>query len=135
MLNPARALARGRTAAEALMVDTCTIQHKTGEATDLDVGTTTPAYATVYAGKCKVQVSSQHAGSATSRDVGQAGRLIGELEVHVPVSATGLQPDDLVTVTASALDPDLVGRTFRLRGMAHKSFLTARRFPMIEVMS
>ncbi len=121
---------RGRQRAEQDMPDTCTIQHQTGETTDGETGYITPTYTTVYSGKAKVQQSSPETNPA---DVGEAALFIGQMTLHLPVSVTTVQPDDLVTVTASVLDPDLVGRTFRLRGPSHKSFLTARRFPMVEV--
>jgi hypothetical protein len=124
------AIQRGRVAAAALMVDAVTVQHQTGENTDPETGVVTPDYDTVYTGKAKIQ---QSAPATNPADVGEAAVFVGQLTLHLPVSVTTVHPDDLVTVTASVLDPDLVGRTFRLRGPAHKSYLTARRFPMVEV--
>ncbi len=123
---------RGRAAAEALMADAVTIQRRTGETTDPDTGVVAPTYATVYAGKAKVQ-AAQFSGSPST--VGEAELLIAQMQVHIPMSATGVTSDDLVTVTASALDPELVGKTFRVRGASHKSYLTARRYSVIEVTS
>lgn len=130
MLNPTPALLRGRNAAEQLMVDACTIKHRTGEVTDGEFGTVTPSYSTVYSGKCKVK--RQAAGGGPT-DVGQASVFIGSLEVHIPVSVTGVSVDDLITITASALDSALVGRVYRVRDVLEKSFLTARRLACIEV--
>lgn len=130
MLSPASALARGRAAAEALMADAVTVQHQTGETTDGETGAVTPAYSTVYTGKAKI---GQATPAASPTDVGEAAVFLGQLVLHLPVSATAVQPDDLVTVTTSLLDPGLAGRTFRLRGPSHKSYLTARRYPMVEV--
>lgn len=123
---------RGRTAAEALMVDACTVKRLASTSTDPETGVITPTYTTVYTGKCKVQQSAPATAPTT---VGEAEIFVGQLALHLPVSATGPAPDDLVTVTASALDPDLVGKTFHLRGPAHKSYPTAHRFPMVEVTS
>lgn len=130
---------RGRQKAESLMQDSCTVQHLTGSSTDQETGVVTPAYSTVYSGTgpggggpCKVQ----QANPATSpTDVGEAAVFVGQLTLHLPVSTASalVAPDDLVTVTACVLDASLVGKTFRLRGPAHKSYATARRFPMIEV--
>src|SRR5258708_10268191 len=114
------------------MVDACTIQHKTGETTNQETGVVTPAYATIYAGKCKIQRTIPR---VTPTDVGQAEVYIGHVELHVPVSVTAASADDLATITASPLDPALVGRTYRLRLIPHKTFLTARRFGLIEVTS
>lgn len=123
---------RGRAAAEALMQDACTITRLTGSSTDPETGVVTPTYTTIYSGRCKIQ---QRAPAAAPTDVGEAAVFVGQLELHLPVSdATALvAPDDLVTLTACALDGSLVGRAFRLRGPAHKSYATARRFPMVEV--
>ncbi|GAA0738792.1 hypothetical protein Drose_04170 [Dactylosporangium roseum] len=130
MLNPTPALLRGRAAAESLMQDTCTVQHQTGETTDPETGVVTYTHVVVYSGKCKIQ---QAAPATNPTNVGEAAVFVGQLVLHLPMSVTGVQPDDLVTITASVLDPDLAGRTFRLRGPVHKSYLTARRFPMVEV--
>jgi hypothetical protein len=122
---------RGRAAAEALMLDAVTVQHQTGSSEDA-AGTVTPTWSTVYSGKAKIQ---QSAPSTTPTDVGQAAVYAGQLQLHLPVTTAtaAVSPDDLVTVTTCVLDASLVGQTFRLRGPAHKSYLTARRFPMLEV--
>lgn len=123
---------RGRAAAEALMVDVVTVQHPTSVTTDPETGVVTPVYSTVYSGKAKIQ---QSAPASAPTDVGEAAVYVGQLQVHLPVTTTTatVAPDDLVTITACVLDASLVGQTFRLRGPAHKSFATARRFPMVEV--
>jgi hypothetical protein len=41
----------------------------------------------------------------------------------------------VVTVTASLLDADLTTRVWRIRALSHKSFQTARRFTLEEVLS
>jgi hypothetical protein len=117
-------LLRGRVAAEALMLDTVTIRRRTGESTDGDTGVTTPVWTVVYSWKGKVQ---QRSTQGSNRDVGEAERLASSLELHLPITATGPQSDDVATVDTSALDPQLVGKTFTVRGPAHKSFATARR--------
>lgn len=123
---------RGRAAALALMQDACTVQRLTGSTADPETGNPTPTYTAVYSGPCKLQ---QAAPSANPTEVGEAAVFIGQLVLHLPVTdATALvRPDDLVTVTTCALDASLVGKTFKLRGPAHKSFATARRFPLVEV--
>jgi hypothetical protein len=130
---------RGRQKALELMQDSCTVQHLTGSSTDQETGVITPTYSTVYSGTgpggggpCKIQ---QSAPAANPTDVGEAAVFVGQLTLHLPVTTTTalVAPDDLVTVTACVLDASLVGKTFRLRGPAHKSYATARRFPLIEV--
>jgi hypothetical protein len=133
-MSAATVLARGRAKAESLMVDACTVQHATALVTDQETGVVTPTYTTVYTGKCKVQMPSAETAPRTT-DVGEASVLVGHLVLHLPMSVTTVSPNDLVTVTSSGLDAGLVGRTFRLRGPSHKTYLTARRFPIIEVTS
>src|SRR5437868_1553101 len=121
---------RGRVAAEALMVDACTVKHLTGSTTDPETGHVTPTYATVYAGKCRVQ---QRVPVAKPYDVGEAAVWLERLELQVPMSVTGIASNDMVTITASALDADLVGRVFHARELGHKTHATARRFQIEEV--
>lgn len=123
-------LARGRSLAERLMTDRCTIQRKTGETTD-DDGTITPVYASVYTGKCRVQ---QPGGQAAQTDAGENYQLLLRLEVQVPVSVVDLEPGDRVTITASS-DPDLPGTVFLIRDLAHKTHATARRLGVTELTS
>jgi hypothetical protein len=121
---------RGRAKADADMRDTCTVTRPGPPTTDPESGVITPAYITIYAGKCKVQQSAPASAPTT---VGEAEVFVGQLTLDLPTAVIGVAPDDLVTVTASVLDPDLVGKKFHLRAPSHKTYLTARRFPMIEV--
>lgn len=123
-------LARGRVAAEALMADACTIRRASAPTTDPDSGVVTPTTTTIYSGKCKVQ-QAQAASNTNPREVGEAYLLLLHLEVHLPVSVTGLDTDDEVTITASN-DPDLIGRVFRIRELSHKTYATARRVGVQE---
>ena len=125
-----QAVIRGRVRAEALMHDACTIEHPTGETTVGGVITTT--YATVYAGKCRVQIIFEQ---GRPEDIGQAFRVIERREVQVPVSVTGVVEGDRVTVTASALDPDLVGAVYTVRDVLAKTHLISRRLTVQEATS
>lgn len=126
------ALARGRTAAEALMTDTCTISRRTGEATDPNTGQITPTYAGVYTGKCRFQ---QRSAASRETDVGEATLLLRRMELQLPMAVTGVQVDDVVTADASVLDPDLPGRQFVVRDLAHGTHKTARRIGIQEATS
>jgi hypothetical protein len=131
-MSAASALARGRTAAEALMQDACTIRRVTGESTGAG-GVITPTYGPdLYAGKCRVQTKAE-TGAAT--DVGEATVYVGRHEVQLPISVLGLAEGDQVTITASVLDPDLVGKVFTVRDITAKTHLTARRLVVTEVTS
>lgn len=125
------AIQRGRTAAEALMVDACVIKRGTGESTGPG-GVITPTYSTLYTGKCRVQ-SVGLADQGT--DVGEAYRVITRPQVQLPMAATGLREGDQITITASALDPDLVGRVYTVRNVLAKTHLTSRRVEVLEVTS
>jgi hypothetical protein len=123
---------RGRAAAERLMVDACTIT-RAGTLTTSDttaVVSSTPT--TVYAGKCRVQ---QQVPVAKPAEVGQAAVWLQRLVLQVPMSAVGVRSDDLVTITASVLDPDLAGRVFHIRELGHKTHMTSRRLQIEEITS
>lgn len=121
----------GRQAAEALMVDECTI----GPSSSRSFNVTTRDYdddaaaGAVYTGKCKVQ----RPGRATDAEIGgdELGRA--DLEVHVPTGTTGIERGHMVMVTAAAVDGGLVGRRFRVLNVPRKSFATALRLPCEEV--
>lgn len=123
-------LARGRFAAELGMVDACTIRRVTGVATDQTTGVRTPTYLSPdpYTGKCRVQ---QALAQAAQHDAGEDFLLLLRLEVQLPMSVTGLEVNDQVTITASR-DADLVGRVFLVRDLFHKTDATARRIQVIE---
>lgn len=133
MVDPGPALARGRVAAQALMVDACTITRVTGETTDGDTGVVTPTTVTVYIGQCRVQ-QSQLGADSVGVDPGEVAVRLVAFEVQLPVAGTdGLRRNDRVTVTAAAHDADLVGREFALVGLAHKTHATSRRIQVQEV--
>lgn len=128
-MSRATVLARARAAALAGMNDACVIRRKMGTTTDPDTGASTPAYATLYTGACRVKAALAQAGQA---DAGQDYLLLLRLEVHLPMTVTGLQVGDEVTITAAAYDPDLPGRVFIIRDLFHMTHATARRVGVIE---
>lgn len=124
---------RGRVAAEALMVDACTITRATGGRA---FNTTLGAYSarttgTIYTGACQVQIAGN--ADALTPDVAGADVTVQQLVVKVPVTAQGHRVQDLVTITASTLDASLVGRTYRVTALHGKSFATARRLQCEEI--
>jgi hypothetical protein len=122
----------GRRAAEALMVDACTITTPGSPATNDTTGVVTNTPTTKYTGRCKLQRPSGDG----RREVAEASVVVAPLELHLPVvGSEGLAEGDVVTVTASALDADLVGRVFRIAGPARASLKTARRLQVTEVAS
>jgi hypothetical protein len=123
-------LTRGRAAALVGMVDACTIQHRTGSSTDQDTGVDTPTYTQVYSGRCRFQVAAP---TASATDVGEAQVYISQTILQLPITVVGVANDDVVTCTASALDPDLPGRKFTVKGILRKTHATSRRIELQEV--
>jgi hypothetical protein len=130
-MSRAIALARGQAAALASMTDTCTIRRAGSASTDQSTGVRTPAYSTLYTGVCRVQ---QTLPISRPHDSGENFLLLARMDVQLPISVTGLQVNDEVTVTAvgAGHDADLVGRVFLVRDLFHKSEPTARRVGVIE---
>lgn len=131
MMNVSAFVTRGRAAAEALMVDTCTIRRESGSVTDQDTGAVTPTYDTVYAGKCRFQQVTLNATAAP--DVGEAQVYLEHTILQLPATATGIRAEDAVTCDTSALDPDLPGKQWFAIGVSGKSHGTARRVQLREV--
>jgi hypothetical protein len=115
------------------MADTCTIRPVDGVTTDPDTGVVSPAYGDpVYSGRCKLQ---QMRGSFPSTPEGGEHRWsVGPLEVHLPVAGTAGVAVGHVVEVAESFDPDNVGRVFRVRGGDRKTFATAVRFQVEEVL-
>lgn len=122
-MDRAEVLARGRLRAEEGMRDTCTIRRVTGQVEDDFSGEIQKTYAVLYSGRCRIQ---QHQASANRRDVGEDDVLLLDSEVQLPMSVVGLQVRDEVTIDTS-IDPDLPGRVYLVRDLAHKTDATARR--------
>lgn len=112
------------------MTDTCTIKRQTGTTTDPNTGAVTPTYADVYGsaakpGKCRVKTATN---VPTERAVGEQYVVLAQLQLSIPMSATGVRGGDVVTIVASQFDPDLPGRTFTIGERYGQSQATARRF-------
>jgi hypothetical protein len=122
-------LARGRLAAELGMRDACVIRRVGTRTTDPVTGDVTTPTTTIYTGQCRVQ---QHQASADRQDIGEDSLMLLRLEVQLPMTVTGLEVGDQIAITASASDPDLPGRVFRIHDLAHATDKTARRVQCIE---
>lgn len=126
-------LGRARAFAEAGMDDTCTIRRRdqAADVTDPDTGQITEAYVSpdVYSGKCRVQQQEAQAREETAAEDFQ---LHLRLELQLPMSVTGLEVGDEITIMSSAYDPDLAGRRFLVRDLFHKTHATARRVSVAE---
>lgn len=126
------AILQGRAAAEQLMVDACSITRVTGAPgpIDPDTGQRTPAPTeTVYTGKCRVQTYEAH---EATPDSGEHVYTLQRYFIHLPVAAT-VDVDDQITVTAAVMDPNLVGRSYRVVALLHKTYATANRVAVDEI--
>lgn len=123
-MSAAAALARGQSAALLDMVDACTIRRRTGTTVDDNTGEESETFTDLYAGQCRVQQRNVQAQEQTP---GEDYQLHQRLEVQLPLSVTGLQVDDQITITAAAHDPDLVGVVFVVRDLFAKTHPTSRR--------
>lgn len=125
----------GRRAAEALMADTVTVSSLTGDTTlDETTGREVPETVVKFTSKCKVQARGL---AARESEVG--GRIATEVryELHLPVDAAPVEVDDLCQITdvGDLSDTQLLGRTFRVVSPVAKSYATARRIDVEEVVS
>lgn len=134
-MNP-NVLARGRAAAEALMTDTCLIERQQVDAggrpvftVDPDTGESTPAMDEVYSGKCRFQSRGDW---STERDIGEAGLVLLQTELQLPISVDPAI-NDRVTAVTSAFNPVLAGRVFEVRGDFLKSHNTSRKVMLNQV--
>lgn len=123
---------RGRLAAESLMLDACTVHRPGAPVMNPDTGAVTASLTLVYTGKCKVQRTVSQASNPTA---GGHSFTVQDSRVDFPVSAGPFAVSDVVTVTASTLDPQLVGRVFRVVELFHKSYATAQRTRVSEVVA
>lgn len=130
-MSAASVTLRGRAAAVRLMVDTCTITRVVSAATNLDTGVVTYTRVTVYTGPCRFQAPAAAASAPT--DVAQAHVYTQQPSLQVPITVTDVQPDDQVAALTAALDPNLVERTWHVRGGSHKTHATKRTFELIEI--
>lgn len=110
------------------MVDACTITRVTDTVTNPD-GTVTKTTETVYTGKCRIQTYDPYESRPEVADVQVTLRRD---VLQIPMSVTGITTGDEVQVTASQLDPDLVGRRWRIAGPSRKTHQTMRRMYIEE---
>lgn len=122
---------RGRVAAEAQMLDTCTITRPGAPVTDPATGDVTNTPVTVYSGKCKVQSKDS---ATVSLEAGEHTFTVVSRQVHIPANAADVRDGDVVTLTASKLNAFTVGKQYRVEGFTPDSFDTAARMPVKEIL-
>ena len=131
-MTRASVLARGRVAAEAGMIDACTIVEVTGQTTDRDTLVATDVTTPVYTGPCRVQEIFGFSRETTpSPDTDKLARY---RVLQLPVETSeGVRVGQIVTITACVNDPDLVNVRMIVRDQSGKSEATARRIGVEEI--
>lgn len=131
-MSRASVLARGRAAAEAGLLDTCTIVRVTSTTTNPTTGVVTETTDEVYEGPCRVQEPGGYA-----RDISTAPdqpQLAPHRVLQLPVATSeGVRVGDRVTIDSCVNDPDLVGVRMTVRDQAAKSEATARRIGIEQI--
>ena len=115
----------GRRMAESRMTDTCTVTRAGERVWDEESGSWSAPVTEVFSGPCRVK---HPVSSARDVDAGSQLAAVSSLEVHLPVSATGVQSGDVLTVTGSATRAEVVGRVFTISAPFDGSQTTALRF-------
>lgn len=118
------AIIAGRRAALSLMGDKCKISRVIGLASGAD-GWQTHTESVVWEGPCRVQTYEPYEATITA---GGHTSVVQRYQIHLPVDTPPLQEGDLVTV-------DGYQRVFRVAGLLQKTFQTAQRLLVDEVIS
>jgi len=134
-------LLESRADAESLMLDTCTIGDPGDPVTDPDTGEVTTPLVVKYPdpswpddhprkhGPCKIQGLDPQ---ELNPEAGGATLTVQRYRVDVPVGSFVPAVGDVVEVVTARLDPNLIGRRYRVVALLHKSFATAYRLAVEE---
>ena len=115
------------------MTETVTVGASVEGAFDNSTGTYPMVFESHYTGpnndhRARVKFPTL---TVSERTPGGQTIAVQDVTLHLPVGFTSaIRIDDVVTVTGSSVDPDLVGRTFRVKGLAQGGQTTAHRFPV-----
>lgn len=126
-----RTIRMGQRWAEQMMVDQLRLDRPTGETERVD-GKTVPVMEPVWSGKGKVQSQQSY---PSQPEVGGGTATLAVFEVHIPVHADVTPRVDDVFVVEASRDPALIGSRFRVRVDPSKTWRTARRFNVEEVVA
>lgn len=105
------------------MVDSCTITRTTGRGVfnETTGSYDTPTVTQVYSGACRFRTAKD----GDQIDFGQQQITEIDMVVELPYTATGIEPDDVVTADTS-VDPELTGVSMRVLAVAASSHPTHR---------
>lgn len=112
------------------MVDTVRIESLTG-ASELIAGEEVPVRVLVYSGKGRFQSFEPY---EQNPNVPGGSATVQRNGLSLPVAAGPALVGHVVTCVASALDPHMVGREFRVASLLHKTHATAQRVALEEVL-
>jgi hypothetical protein len=120
-----------RAAAESMMTDTAEVYGLAVKTWVEETSSYDEVAALVWSGKCRLKLQD-----VQTREVDAQGQalIVQSAVVSFPVAADTVFPKDYtVTLTASEMDPALVGKTVRITGPHAQTYATARRYPVEEV--
>lgn len=122
----------GRRAAERNMTDACAVVRPgTKPVTDPVTGKVTRPSSPVYSGRCRLQ---QSLAQATTQEAGEHVYTEQGIRWDTPVGSGPFKIGDMVAITASELDGQLVDKVFRVEELFNKSQATAQRCRVVEVL-
>lgn len=120
----------GRLAAERLMLDTVLVVRLSDGPDDPLTGAPTKAETVLYAGKAKRQTYEAYEENPVA---GGHKFVVQRYQAHFPIDAFNPRPGDVIRWVASALNPILPGTVDRIPASFKKSFGTAMRLNVDEV--
>ena len=126
-------LAMGRTMAESLLTETVTVGVTVDGAFDESTGTYPKVFQSHDAGRngdgrARVKFPTL---TVSERTPGGQTIAVQDVMLGLPVGFAGaVRVGDDVTVIGSDVDPDMVGRVFRVKGLAQSGAVTLNRFPL-----
>lgn len=127
-----RTIRIGQRMAESLMADTVRVTRADPDGEpgwDADGNVLEPEPLIVYEGRAKFQHSDPY---PSTPDAGEARWTAGVRQVHFPIGTTAVQTGD-VTECVKSRNERLVGLKVRVRIDGDKTWTTAVRFNVIEV--
>lgn len=131
-MSVASAIARFRAKQAEQFTTTATVHRLVGEPTfDDDTQEFDQDYDLIYTGPCKIRPDRNR--SADDVDAGET--LVGrpDFDGKFPVDSD-IQRDDVVTVTGSAFDPGMVGRTYTVRKAQNDEWQISRAVTLEETL-
>lgn len=123
---------KGRQAAERNMKDSCQVRRASSKpTTDNATGKVTRESSEVYVGKCRLQ---QTLAQASTKEAGEHVFTEQGIQWQTPVGSGPFKVGDMVTMTSSELDGQLVGKVYRVEELFNKSQATSQRCRVVEVL-